>query len=85
MPTEAQEDGADAHRRRIPDEELDEVFTDRRVSDIAGYDGDEGSRMRNRILPKGSRLRTSTSPYARRRKRTPREMNGAMQEWYSAK
>ena len=33
---EAQEDGADAHRRRIPDEELDEVFTDRRVSDIAG-------------------------------------------------
>lgn len=38
---EAQEDGADAHRRRIPDEELDEVFTDRRVSDIAGYDGDE--------------------------------------------
>ena len=38
---EAQEDGTDAHRRRIPDEELDEVFTDRRVSDIAGYDGDE--------------------------------------------
>lgn len=38
---EAQEDGTDAHRCRIPDEELDEVFTDRRVSDIAGYDGDE--------------------------------------------
>lgn len=38
---EAQEDGTDAHRRRIPDEELDEVFMDRRVSDIAGYDGDE--------------------------------------------
>ena len=38
---EAQEDGTDTHRRRIPDEELDEVFTDRRVSDIAGYDGDE--------------------------------------------
>ena len=36
---EAQEDGTDTHRRRIPDEELDEVFTDRRVSDIAGYDG----------------------------------------------
>ena len=38
---EAQEDGADAHRRRIPDEELDEVFTDRRGSDIAGYDGEQ--------------------------------------------
>ena len=38
---EALEDGTDAHRRRILDEELDEVFTDRRVSDIAGYDGDE--------------------------------------------
>lgn len=36
---ETREDGTEPNRRRIPDEELDEVFADRRVSHIAGYDG----------------------------------------------